>query len=80
MEDTPNELTIRQAAAILARSPAWIRRLVQQGRLPVRREGTGNRTTCFVSRAAVDALRQSWAEQPPRVGRPRHPSAKDIDQ
>lgn len=64
-------ITTDVAAERLARSPAYVLRLVKQGDLVGQRIGPDTRGgQWLVSAASVAALKAQWAVSPPRRGRP----------
>lgn len=66
-----DELTVEQAALLLARTPRRIRQLIAAGALAARHEGEDNRKTHYIPRDAAERLRELWQLAPPRPGRPK---------
>ncbi len=71
MSAPPALLTPAEAAAILARSPRTVLKLLARGTLHGRRLGPPSRGgRWLVDAASVWALKAAWDAQPPTPGRP----------
>ncbi len=70
-----DEMTTQEAATVLERTNDYVRKLANAGRLAARREGEGYRSTLYVKKDSVVALRAEWDRQLPKRGRPlsEHP-------
>lgn len=68
MPSLPAHLSVEDAAARLALSPRWIRRLCQDGRMPGAVQAAGS--AYLVPVATVDAMLASRAASPVTAGRP----------
>lgn len=65
-----DELTPKEAARILGRSPAYVIRLAERGELAGRRIGPESRGgRWLIDRASVAALQVRWETHPPQPGR-----------
>ncbi len=75
MPQQADEMTTQEAATMLERANDYVRKLANAGKLAARREGYGRRSTLYVKRDSVMALRAEWDHQPPKRGRPlsEHP-------
>jgi hypothetical protein len=69
--DLDDWIELPDAANRLDRHPTQVRKLAAAGELEARRIGPAGRGgRWLVSAASVEALRQRWAADPPRRGRP----------